>query len=774
MTSQPSLDAPNQATAGLVMQLIAAESWLHAANDVPARTDAPPDLLELLHQARVALQKAIGEQSAQVSKAQAIATTQNAQDVITNSQQQLLSAIIASSDDAILSIDPTGIVTSWNHGAEKLFGYAANEMIGQSIGILMTADHPDEHLQLLEKINAGENIAHHETTRRRKDGRVVPVSLTMSPIFDATGKIIGASKISRDITERKKAEVQQQLLSAIVMSADDTILSVDSMGIVTSWNQGAENLFGYSAAEMIGQSIAILMAADRPDEQLPLLGKTNNGESISRHETTRRRKDGRIMPISLTMSPIFNAKGKIIGASAIARDITQRKQAEKNLLLAIKQEQSARAQAEDLHERLTFLLEASTFLADAVNYRERLQQLTQLAVPRLADWCVVDVMADDGTMHRLAAAHIDPTKTILVSQFLERFPPHSSFPVGLYQVLQTNQATLFSNTEMLRQYAQDDPERLAAMEALGLNSLMIVPLIAHNRILGVVSFAISVSDRHYNDRDLELAKDLANRSALLIENARLYDEAQQINAELEKRVTRRTAQLETANQELEAFSYSVSHDLRTPLRAIDGFSRMIIRDYESLLPEDGQRRLRIIRENAQQMGQLIDDLLAFSRLNRQPLRKRPINMGDLVRQTLEKLSTEQQNRQVEMTIGDLPEANGDPALLQQVLLNLLANALKFTRPRPIAQITIGYEFQQSEGQSAYFVRDNGVGFDMQYSNKLFGVFQRLHRPEDFEGTGVGLAIVQRVIHRHGGRVWGESEPDRGTTFYFTLEEAQYE
>jgi PAS domain S-box-containing protein len=239
-----------------------------------------------------------------------------------------------------------------------------------------------------------------------------------------------------------------------------------------------------------------------------------------------------------------------------------------------------------------------------------------------------------------------------------------------------------------------------------------------------------------------------------------------MNADLERRVLERTAQLEDTVKELEAFSYSVSHDLRAPLRAVNGFSRILLQDYGSQLVPDAQGYLRMVSENAQQMGRLIDDLLAFSRLGRQQLRTQRVHPADMVRNALHELAPEQEGREVQIQLDELAVCQADPALLRQVFVNLLSNALKFTRRRPVARIEVGW--RDMDGEGTYFVKDNGTGFDMRYADKLFGVFQRLHRAEDYDGTGVGLAIVNRIVHRHGGRVWAEAAPDQGATFFFTL------
>lgn len=238
------------------------------------------------------------------------------------------------------------------------------------------------------------------------------------------------------------------------------------------------------------------------------------------------------------------------------------------------------------------------------------------------------------------------------------------------------------------------------------------------------------------------------------------------NAGLEGRIAERTAELELAIRDMEALTYSVSHDLRAPLRAIEGFSRILEEDHQREMTSEAASLLGRVRVAAVKMDLLISNLLSFSRLNRQTMSRKPTDLNALVRDALQQLRLEQENRVVRIEHHDLPPGVGDPDLLRQVITNLISNALKYTRKRPVAEIQIGYRSEQ--GETIYFVQDNGTGFDMAYSDKLFGVFQRLHHSEDYEGMGVGLAVAQRIIRRHGGRMWALSEVDKGAGFFFTL------
>lgn len=263
--------------------------------------------------------------------------------------------------------------------------------------------------------------------------------------------------------------------------------------------------------------------------------------------------------------------------------------------------------------------------------------------------------------------------------------------------------------------------------------------------------------RRTNSELLQLTLELEERVAQRTEELR------KLNEELEERVRGRTAELESTNRELEAFTYSVSHDLRAPLRHIDGFSKLLLEEHGPELSDQARHYLTSVREGAVRMGQLVDDLLSLSRVGRQELRCQIVGLNSLVEEARRDLQPEMEGRKIDWKIGPLPFVDCDPALMKQVFANLLSNAVKFTRPRERAVIEVGT--MTRDGQPVIFVRDNGVGFSMKYADKLFGIFQRLHRSEDFEGTGVGLATVQRIIHKHGGRVWAEGELDMGATFY---------
>jgi signal transduction histidine kinase len=412
------------------------------------------------------------------------------------------------------------------------------------------------------------------------------------------------------------------------------------------------------------------------------------------------------------------------------------------------------------HEELALLLELGERLVSELDLEKVMKLVAEAACQVVhAETLVVPIIDPERQTFTYRAASGKYAKMILG----QTFPIHEG---ACGWVIQHQRPLLFG---------EDDSFDLAtnARWEPGMASSLLVPLICRGTIAGGLSAMGKQGGGAFNQRDLAVLTLFANQASIAFDNARLFQNlsaekamVNQLNAELEQRVLQRTAQLEAANRELETFSYSVSHDLRTPLRAIDGFSRILLDDYAGKLDDEGKRLLNVVRNNTSRMGQLIDDILQFSRNSRLEMTFSEIDMEKLAHEVVEELQPAIAKGKLQLEIEPIPPATGDQAMMHQVFVNLLSNAIKFSRSREPAIIKVGGSIKDDE--AVYFVRDNGAGFDMQYADKLFGVFQRLHSINEFEGTGIGLAIVQRIITRHGGRVWAEGKINEGATIYFAL------
>ncbi len=530
-------------------------------------------------------------------------------------------------------------------------------------------------------------------------------------------------------------------------------------------NDAAVRHYGYTRDEFLGMTLGDLVPSDAEPEASrtaanPVL--TFESAELQRHRT----KDGSWIDVEL-ISHELSLDGKP-AQLVLAIDVTARKKAEAALEQALHRETRIRAEVEESRRRLDFLFGASTTLFEApMDYMSRLRQLAELAVPAIADWCAIDVISEDNQVERVAVVHRDPSKEPLAYELVRRYPVDVDRPTGLPLALRTGEAQLFANvTETFLEQVTRDSQQRELIRRLGVHSYMILPLNARGRTLGAISLVAADSERRYDSNDLALGQDLARRAAIALDNARLYREAQVLNAELDQRVRERTAQLELSNKELEAFSYSVSHDLRAPLRHIASYVELLQRSQMAKLDEKGKHYIEVIVFSTKRMGTLIDDLLNFSRIGRTEMRQLRVSLDEIVKHALDDLKGETVGREIDCEVAPLPTVYGDPSLLRLALQNLLSNAVKYTRPRARARIQVGAHV--AENEYIVFVRDNGVGFDADYADKLFGVFQRLHRSEEFEGTGIGLANVRRIIQRHGGRTWAEGAVDEGASFYFSL------
>jgi len=466
--------------------------------------------------------------------------------------------------------------------------------------------------------------------------------------------------------------------------------------------------------------------------------------------------------------PLLDEQGAVYALAGISTDITFRKKIEEEI------------QKQSVHEQI--FSELSQLLASITrDYQTVLDTVVRRCAEMIGDGASIFMYDPDLPHLKLAAVYNPDHEAIdIFRAHMEKYPIRTD--EGAYgYIIQTGQSILHQVVDIEKLIEMSDDERRAYYERLPLYSAMFAPLRAEGKILGVLGVGRHHADHpKYEEKDLVFLQDIADRSAMVILNAQLYaaletelaerakveDEIRCLNADLEARVCQRTSELEASNKELEAFAYSVSHDLRAPLRAMDGFSNILINDFKNELPPEAQQFLQRVRNSAVEMNKLIDDLLNFSRLSRQSLQRQDVPMKIIASEAIRDLIGQETERNITYTLLELPNAHADPSLMRQVWMNLLSNAIKYSSYREEAHIEIG---AQSEGdETVYFVRDNGVGFDMTYVDKLFGVFQRLHSKDEFDGTGIGLANVKRIIERHGGRVWAEASIDVGATFYFTV------
>jgi PAS domain S-box-containing protein len=735
-----------------------------------------------------------------------------------NGEERLRLLLESIKDYSILMLDPDGLVATWNKGAERITGYRSEEIVGRHFSHFypqadVAQGKPEHELA----VAAAEGRCEDEGWRARKDGTQFWAEVIITPIYGDDGKLGGFSKVTRDVSGRREAE---RKFKDLLEAAPDAMVVVNQRGEIVLLNLQAEKQFGYRRDELLGQKVTSiipegfaerLIADDLRSAEDALAQQIGTGI-----ELTGRRKDGSEFPIEIMLSPLGSAEGILV--TAAIRDISVRKAAEKHLA--------------QMESRYRGLLEAAPDAMVVVNpggeiVLLNLQAEKQFGYRRdeLLGQKVKNIIPE-GFAERLIADDLRSAEDALAQQIgtgIElngRRKDGSEFPIEI-MLSPLGSAEGILVTAAIRDISvrKAAEKHLAQMESRYRGLLEAAPdaMVVVNPGGEIILLNLQAEKQFGYRRDELLGQKVKNiipegfAERLIADDLRSAEDAlaQQIGTGIEltgrrkdgsefpieimlsplgsaekilvtaairditerkrneRTLQEKNTELQVAVNELGAFSYSVSHDLRAPLRAIDGYSQILLKQYGPLLSEEPRRYLQRVRDNTVQMGHLVDDLLRFSRLGRQPLVKQLVPTNAIVTRALREARQQFPGRSVNVIVGDLPPVWGDAALLKQVFTNLIDNAFKYTQRRDDAVIEIGCRKMGDE--PVFVIRDNGVGFDMQYAGKLFEVFQRLHRAEDFAGTGVGLAIVQRIVQRHGGRIWAEAAVDHGATFYFSTE-----
>ena len=741
-------------------------------------------------------------------------------------------SLIEASLDPLVTISRAGKITDVNQATETATGVSRDRLIGSDFSDYFTE--PEKAREGYSRVFEQGLVRDYPLAIRNTSGSVMDVLYNATVIRGANGEVEGVFAAARDITERRKAEQEAQAgrdrLALAMTVAKAGSFDWNIITNVDVWSREKELLYGLRPGQFSGTHQdweAFVFPEDRPRVQALVDLAFQTGDFVAEFRI-RRRDNGEIRWMNVRAKVVFGNDGKPLRMVGINLDVTERKQAEEKVLEASRYTRnlieasldplvtiSADGKITDVNEateKATGMTRDHLIGSDFSGYftepekaRQGYRQVFSSGLVR--DYPLLLRHSSGSTMEVLYNATVfrnargeaegvfaaarDVTDLKRTEQELRLSRERLALALkaghaGTFDWDMQSNVNLWT-PEVERVHglqlgefggkyqdwealvlAEDLPQARACIE----NSIKTGELVGEWRI------------RRRNDGEIRWitarAKILSDDKGKpwrmigvnidVTERKQAEEEVRKLNDELEQRVIQRTAELEAANKELEAFTYSVSHDLRAPLRHISGFSKMLSEEFSESLPPDAQHHVQRIQEGTRRMGQLVDDLLNLGRVGRKDLSLQVAGLRSIIDDVIENLKSDIGDRQVEWKIGDLPYVECDTALIQQVFQNLLSNALKFTRPRAKTVIEIGHE--QRDGQAVVYVRDNGVGFSMKYADKLFGVFQRLHRAEDFEGTGVGLATVQRIIQKHGGRIWAEAELDKGANFYFTLGASQ--
>ncbi|MBI5091852.1 MAG: PAS domain S-box protein [Candidatus Hydrogenedentes bacterium] len=664
-------------------------------------------------------------------------------------------------NEGVVTLGANGAILSCNNRFVTFIGMTSERILGRPLADFITQEDAPRLSAFLSEVAAESGII--TICLARADGTTMPANLSAAAF--EVGGLHALCVVVTNLSEVFDAAKTRMWLASIVETSSDAIISNALDGTILTWNAAAERIYGFSAEEAVGQPISIIVPRNRISDVAMFTEQTRLGQQIKGYETSQITKSGIAIHVALTISPLMDAAGKTNGISIIARDITERKKAQaeleehrhhleelveqRTLELSVKtsdlqsaneQLQSANEQLqsanEQLHEQGEEMAEANELLREKSETLRRSEERLRLALQAVKmatwEWNIPDnEMTWNDECYREFGYEVGSVKPSYEA-WINRV--HADDRVALEEAFHAAMSEGWEySTEFRTRWPDGTVHWLWALGGFDCDD--------SGKAVRSFSMLLDITEK----KDTELR-------------------VQKLNEVLQQH----SAALEEINEELDSYSHSVSHDLRTPLRLTNKIAHLLLQEHGAQLPHGAVEKVRMILDSTHQMGKLIEDLLAFSRLSREPMKKRRVDIGRLAQEALEELQDERQGRDVEVVIDELPPCIADRALLKQVYLNVLANALKFTRQRERAEIHVGCA--QLDGETIYFVRDNGMGFDMSHAESMFLAFHRLHRSQDVEGSGVGLALAKRIVERHGGRIWAEGQTDHGATFYFTLGE----
>lgn len=643
-------------------------------------------------------------------------------------KQATLSAIVESSDDAIISKDLNGIITSWNRGAQRIFGYSEEEVLGKPITILIPEDRLDEEQNIITNIKKGKRIEHIETIRLDKTGREIPISLTVSPLKNAYGEIVGASKVARDISDRLHGAEKQAMLSAIVESSDDAIISKNLEGIIMSWNRGAEQLFGYTEAEIVGRSITTLIPQERLEEENVILARIRSGNKVDHFETIRCHKSGKEFPVSITVSPIKDGKGNIIGASKVARDISV-------------QVQSQEAMGKYI-ANLETLNTVGKSIAENLDVQGILQRVTD-ATTKLTGAAFgaffynnIDKEGDSFRLFTLSGAPREAFEQLGMPRHTEMFIP----------TFVNKQVVRIDDIRKHPNHAKNAPLKGIPKGHFEVVSYLAVPVVAKSgSVIGGLLYGHPEAGIFTAEHEL-MVMNIAAQAAVSLDNSKLFE------------------QVKSLSDKKDEFIALASHELKTPLTTIKGYLQVLAKK------ENDQMSKLFIDKSLYQVDKLntlVEDLLNMSRIEagRLDFNLEIFDMRAFLKEILETFSYSASTHEVVENLGTSPAIiEGDKQRIEQAVLNLLTNAIKYSPKADKIYVSL-----EVIGKNVTVrVKDEGIGLTREQREQLFTRFYRAEDTRGISGLGLGLYLTKQIIDRHDGVIEVASEYGKGSEFYFTL------